>query len=112
MAVALEPEETVTVLRLAGDLSLQDMDGLIRVLSDLSIKGKTKVILNFRQVNHVALDGISKLTEKHFRLRGLGGEIKLVAVAPYVANLFKLVGAFGYFDMVSNEDLAVARFEN
>jgi anti-sigma B factor antagonist len=112
MAVALEqPQETVTVLRLAGDLSLQDMEGLLRVLTDMSIKGKTKVILNFRQVSHVALGGISKLTERHLRLRGMGGEIKLVGLAPYVANLFKLVGAFGYFDVVSNEDLAVARFE-
>ncbi len=111
MAVALAPEETVTVLRLAGDLSLHDMEGLSSVLTDMSVKGKTRVILNFRQVNHVALGGISKLAERNFRLRSLGGEIKLVAVAPYVANLFKLVGALGYFDVVSNEDLALARFD-
>lgn len=111
MAVALAPEETVTILRLAGDLSLRDMDGLASVLTDLSVKGKVRVILNFRQVNHVALTGISKLAERNFRLRSLGGEIKLVALAPYVANLFKLVGAFGYFDVVNNEDLALARFE-
>lgn len=111
MAVELSPEETVTVLRLAGDLSLGDMDGIAGVLTEMSVKGKTRVILNFRQVNHVALGGISKLAERNFRLRSLGGEIKLVALAPYVANLFKLVGAYGYFDVVTNEDLALARFE-
>jgi anti-anti-sigma factor len=111
VAVELSPEETVTVLRLAGDLSLGDMDGIAGVLTEMSVKGKTRVILNFRQVNHVALGGISKLAERNFRLRSLGGEIKLVALAPYVANLFKLVGAYGYFDVVTNEDLALARFE-
>jgi hypothetical protein len=31
---------------------------------------------------------------------------------PYVANLFKLVGAFSYFEILSNEDEAVYRFES
>ncbi len=74
MAVALSPEETVTVLRLSGDLSLRDMEGLSSVLTELSVKGKVRVILNFRQVNHVALSGISKLAERNFRLRSLGGK--------------------------------------
>ena len=104
--------ETVTVLRLAGDISQADMDALLQVMTDLVLENKNKVILNFRQVKHVSLNAISKLAERNLRFKALGGEIKLVGLIPYVANLFKLVGAFSRFDVVADEDEAVARFES
>jgi anti-sigma B factor antagonist len=104
--------ETATVLRLAGDISLSDMEALLRLLTDLILENKSKVILNFRQVKHVSLDAISKLAERNQRFKALGGEIKLVGLIPYVANLFKLVGAFSRFDVVADEEEAVARFES
>ncbi|HUO56698.1 MAG TPA: STAS domain-containing protein [bacterium] len=104
--------ETVTVLRLAGDISQGDMDALLQVTTDLILENKNKVVLNFRQVKHVSLNAISKLAERNLRFKALGGEIKLVGLIPYVANLFKLVGAFSRFDVVADEDEAVARFES
>ena len=104
--------ETVTVLRLAGDISQGDMDALLQVMTDLVLENKNKVVLNFRQVKHVSLNAISKLAERNLRFKALGGEIKLVGLIPYVANLFKLVGAFSRFDVVADEDEAVARFES
>lgn len=113
MAVALRSNDTesITVLRLAGDISLTEMDAVLRTMTDMVLENRTKVVLNFRQVNHVSLNAISKLAEKNQRLRALGGDIKLVGLIPYVANLFKLVGAFSYFDLASSEEEAVARFE-
>ncbi len=108
----LTTNETVTVLRLAGDISPGDMDKLARTLTDLVLDNKAKVVLNFRQVKHVSLNAISKLAERNQRFRALGGEIKLVGLIPYVANLFKLVGAYSHFDVVADEEEAVARFES
>jgi len=104
--------ETVTVLRLAGDMSLAEMDSLLRVLTDLVLANKKKVVLNFRRVTHVSLNGIAHLAEKSRRFKALNGEIKIVCLVPYVANLFKLVGAFSNFDVVSSEEEAIARFES
>ena len=111
MAVST-PTETVTVLRLAGDINPNDMDALIQVLTDLVLENKNKVVLNFRQVKHVSLNAISKLAERNQRFKALGGELKLAGLIPYVANLFKLVGAYSNFDVVADEDDAVARFES
>ncbi len=110
MAVSAS-NETVTVLRLSGDISPSDMDALVRTMTDLVLENKNKVVLNFRQVKHVSLNAISKLAERNQRFKALGGEIKLVGLIPYVANLFKLVGAYSHFDVVLDEDEAVARFE-
>ncbi len=106
------PTETVTVLRLSGDISVSDMDSLIRVLTDLVLENKNKVVLNFRQVKHVSLNAISNLVVRNQRFRSLGGELKLAGMIPYVANLFKLVGAYSHFDVVADEDDAVARFDS
>ena len=104
--------ETVTVVRLAGELSLDEVDSMLRVLTDLVLSNKVKVVLNFRKVTHMSLNGIAKLVEKSLRFRALDGEIKIASMAPYVTNLFKLVGAFSHFDVVSSEEEAIARFES
>jgi anti-sigma B factor antagonist len=104
--------ETITVLRLSGDISVTDMDALIGRMTELVLENKNKVILNFRQVKHVSLDAISALAERNQRFRGLGGEIKLAGLIPYVANLFKLVGAYSNFDVTTDEEEAAARFDS
>jgi anti-sigma B factor antagonist len=104
--------ETITVLRLSGDVDASDMDALLRQMTDLVLGNKNKVVLNFRQVKHVSLNAISKLAERNQRFKALGGEIKLASMIPYVANLFKLVGAYSGFDVVRDEEEAVARFES
>ena len=111
MAVSTSTE-TVTILRLAGDIGMGEMDALLRSVTDLVLENKNKVILNFRQVKHVSLNAISKLAERNQRFKALGGEIKLVGLIPYVANLFKLVGAYSSFDVAFDEDEAVARFDS
>ena len=111
MAVSTN-HETVTVLRLSGDIGVSDMDALLRKMTDLVLENKNKIVLNFRQVNHVSLNAISKLAERNQRFKALDGEIKLAGLVPYVANLFKLVGAYSHFDVVTNEEDAVTRFDS
>ncbi len=104
--------ETITVLRLSGDIGVSDMEALLRKMTDLVLGNKNKAVLNFRQVKHISLNAISKLAERNQRFRALGGEVKLAGLTPYVANLFKLVGAYSGFDVVLDEEEAVARFES
>ncbi|HVZ80460.1 MAG TPA: STAS domain-containing protein [bacterium] len=111
MAVSTQTD-TVTVLRLSGDLGLSDMEDLVRVLNSLVLENKCRVVLNFRRVRHVSLSAIALLADRNRRFRDLGGDIKLTSLIPYVANLFKLVGAFSVFDIVTDEDEAAARFES
>ena len=97
---------------MSGDISVGDMDSLIQVLTGLVLENKNKVVLNFRQVKHVSLNAISTLVVRNQRFKSLGGELKLVGLIPYVANLFKLVGAYSHFDVAADEDDAVARFDS
>jgi anti-sigma B factor antagonist len=112
LAIALNNTETVTVLRLAGDIGNNEMDDLLEVMREMVLQQKNQVVLNFSHVNHISLNAISALAERKQRLVAFGGDIKIVGLIPYVANLFKLVGAFSFFEILSNEDEAVYRFES
>jgi anti-sigma B factor antagonist len=112
LAIALNNTETVTVLRLAGDIGNNEMDDLMQVIHEMVLQQKNQVVLNFSHVNHISLNAISMLAERKQRLVAFGGDIKIVGLIPYVANLFKLVGAFSYFEILSSEDEAVYRFES
>lgn len=107
-----KPEErTVTVLRLRGDLDAAQVRSLVRTLNDLVLEGKGKIILNFQEVDHVNLSGIGELAQKIERLQALGAQIVFTDVSPYVANLFKLVGAYAAFCICEKEEEALARFD-
>ena len=112
MAIALNNTETVAVLRLAGDIGNSEMDALLGVLDEMVIQKRSELVLNFSHVNHISLNAISALAKRKQRFHALNGDIKIVGLVPYVANLFKLVGAFSYFDVLSSEDEAVSRFES
>jgi len=88
------------------------MDSLVRLLTDMLVERRRQVVLNFKAVSHVSLGGIAKLAQRNRRFRSLSGEIKLVGLTPYVANLFTLVGALSQFDASFSEEEAIARFEN
>ena len=112
MAIALNNTETVTVLRLAGDIGTSEMDALLGVMNDMVLNNQNEIVLNFSHVNHISLNIISVLAERKQRFQALCGDIKIVGLSPYVANLFKLVGAYSYFDVLTSEDEAISRFES
>jgi anti-sigma B factor antagonist len=112
MAIALNNTETVTVLRLAGDIGNSEMATLLGVMSDMVLQSRSELILNFSHVNHISLNAISVLAGRKQHFQALGGDIKIVGLIPYVANLFKLVGAYSCFDVLTSEDEAVSRFES
>ena len=74
MAVSTSTE-TVTVLRLAGDIGMSDMDALLSSMTDLVLENKNKVVLNFRQVKHVSLNAISKLANGINALKPWAGKL-------------------------------------
>lgn len=111
-AAKKKPEEkTVTVLRLRGDLDAVQVRSLVRTLNDLVLEGKEKIILHFQEVDHVNLSGIGELARRIERLQALGAQIVFTNVSPYVANLFKWVGAYAVFYICEKEEEALIRFD-
>src|SRR5690242_17054664 len=75
MPFSQSPEETVDVIRLHGDLNQAEVNDLLMVLTGCLVEGRHKVVLNFRDVSHISLDGVSRLAERQQIYAALRGEI-------------------------------------
>jgi anti-sigma B factor antagonist len=100
----------IQVLRLRGELNLEDMLKIKTLVAEYLKAGLVHVVINLENVSHVHLAGLPVLSERAQRLREYGGDLKLVGLSPYLRHIFDLAGATPQFDLCKNEEEASNRF--
>jgi anti-sigma B factor antagonist len=100
----------IQVLRLRGELNLEDMLKIKTLVAEYLKAGLVHVVINLENVSHVHLAGLPVLSERAQRLREYGGDLKLVGLSPYLRHIFDLAGATSQFDLCKNEEEASNRF--
>ena len=100
----------VQVLRLRGELTVQDALRIKTLLGEYLKEGFAHVLINFEQVSHVQLAAVAILAERSQLLRACGGDLKLVGLSPYLVHMWDLAGFSHRFDFCRNEEEATARF--
>jgi anti-sigma B factor antagonist len=100
----------IQVLRLRGELNLEDMLKIKTLVAEYLKAGLVHVVLNLENVSHVHLAGLPVLGERAQRLREYGGDLKLVGVSPYLRHVFDLAGVSPQFDFCRSEEVASNRF--
>ncbi|HTB23225.1 MAG TPA: STAS domain-containing protein [bacterium] len=106
----MEQPIRIQVLRLRGELNLEDMLKIKTLVGEYLKAGLVHVVLNLENVTHVHLAGLPVLGERAQRLREYGGDFKLVGVSPYLRHIFELAGVSGQFDFCRSEEEASNRF--
>lgn len=106
----MEQPIRIQVLRLRGELNLEDMLKIKTLVAEYLKAGLVHVVLNLENVSHVHLAGLPVLSERAQRLREYGGDLKLVGLSPYLRHIFDLAGATPQFDLCKNEEEASNRF--
>jgi anti-sigma B factor antagonist len=100
----------IQVLRLRGELNLEDMLKIKTLVAEYLKAGLVHVVINLENVSHVHLAGLPVLSERAQRLREYGGDLKLVGLSPYLRHIFDLAGVSPQFDFCKNEEDATVRF--
>lgn len=101
----------VTVLKLVGDILLDDGDQLFRAhVDDLLVKDRTKLVVDLDDVTHVDSSGVGILVVKQLALRKIGGDIRLVHVSPRYQRLLATMRVLPLFRVFDDEATAVASF--
>jgi anti-sigma B factor antagonist len=100
----------IQVLRLRGELNLEDMLKIKTLVAEYLKAGLVHVVINLENVSHVHLAGLPVLSERAQRLREYGGDLKLVGLSPYLRHIFDLAGSTPQFDLCKNEEEASNRF--
>jgi len=103
----------VTVLTLAGRLVFDDGDAVLRTrVTELAAEGRTRIVLDLRQVTSIDSCGVGELVARLVSLRKRGGDIRLLHLSPRahrVMDISKLLDVFATYD---SEAAAVASFSS
>jgi len=107
--------------RQAGDVTILDMNGAVRIgegsvalrdaIRRLAEEGKKKMLLNLAGVNYVDSSGIGELIANYTTVKRQGGQLKLLNLTDRIQNLLVITKLLTVFDSYDNETEALKSFE-
>jgi anti-sigma B factor antagonist len=107
--------------RQAGDVTILDMSGAVRIgegsvalrdaIRGLADSGKKKIILNLAGVNYVDSTGIGELIANYTTISRQGGQLKLLNLTDRIQNLLVITKLLTVFDSYEDEAEALKSFE-
>jgi anti-anti-sigma factor len=100
----------IQVLRLRGELNLEDALKIKNLISEYLKGGLVHVVLNLESVSHIHLSALPVLVERARRLREYSGDLKLVGLSSYLMHILELAGNSRDFDFCRSEEEASLRF--
>ncbi|MCK4772694.1 MAG: STAS domain-containing protein [Candidatus Latescibacteria bacterium] len=100
----------VRILHLQGEISavaMVDLDNLLQKHQENHVR---RLILDFNEVGDINYRGVGLLSERAFRMRGAGGEVKVAGLHGSVADAFQFVGADRLIEIYESPQEALASF--
>jgi anti-sigma B factor antagonist len=114
MSFSIETEQKrhVSVLTLAGRLTLGDATGKLRdaVAHELE-SGQKNILLQMSGVNYIDSAGLGALVAARTTTGRHGARLKLAGLSGRVTDLMQLTKLHTVFDIFENESLAVLSFD-
>ena len=93
--------------RLDASTSAELRKSLLDNMGDSSLK----VVVNMQSVRHIDSSGLSVFISLNKVLRKRNGDLKLCSLAPTVRSMFELTRLHRVFDLLADEEQAIAAFE-
>lgn len=101
----------VTLLDLKGRLVLEEGDAVLRSrIGELVQDGRTRIVLNLKEVTYVDSCGVGVLIAKYVSLRKKGGDLKLLNLTPRSHRLMEISKLLNVFEVFDSEPDAIASF--
>ena len=107
--------------RQAGDVTILDMDGSVRMgegavslrnsIRGLVDGGKKKILLNLSGVKNIDSSGIGELIANYTTVSRDGGQLKLLNLTEKIQNLLVITKLLTVFDSYDNEAEALNSFK-
>jgi anti-sigma B factor antagonist len=112
MQIAERDSGAVTILDLAGKVTLGDGDALLKdKLHSLLHQGKKDVLLNLAQVSYVDSAGLGAIVSAYTTMTREGGSLKLSNVTKKLQDLLSITKLLTVFETFDNEDEAVRSYK-
>ena len=111
MKVSTRQVDGITILDLSGRITLGEGSVTIRdAVRDVLAKGSNKILLNLGDITYIDSSGIGELVGAYTTVRGVSGELKLMALTKRVKDLIQITRLFTVFDVQVDETAAISAF--
>ena len=110
MEISLDDVGGVSVVTLKGRLNVTTTAELEKTFSTLLSENKTKVLLDFRQLEYISSAGLRVLLAAAKQFKKVSGRIVLSSLVPSVKQVFEISGFTSIFPIFSTRDEAVKSF--
>jgi len=112
LAIAERESGDVTILKLSGQLVLDDGDLAFRkIIHELVDRGRTKIVVDLDKVTYIDSAGVGMVVSKLKTLRERGGDMKLLNLNVRGLRIFGITKLMFVFDTFDSEEIAVKSFE-
>ena len=102
---------SITVVDLRGSIDLGEASlTLRRTIRDLVESARTKIILNFSQVNSMDSAGVGELAGAYVPVKSKGGEPKFLNPTKKVHDMLKITQLDRVFEVYVDEQTAIRSF--
>ncbi|MEM9292224.1 MAG: STAS domain-containing protein [Acidobacteriota bacterium] len=101
----------IIVLQLSGYLDAHTAPEFEAAVQEQIESGKVRLVADAGPLSYISSAGLGVFMGFVEELRDLGGDIKIAALEPKVAQVFELLGFQDLFDIVENVETAVQRFQ-
>ena len=102
---------SITIVDLRGRIDLGEASlTLRRIIYDLVDSGRTKIILNFCEVNSMDSGGIGELAGAYMPVKSRGGELKFLNPTKKVHGMLQITQLDTVFKVYMDEQTAIRSF--
>lgn len=102
--------DRVETLLLEGELGEAELLQVCEELGKRLQRGVRQVVIDLGEVAHLDYRGVRPLMARAESFRRAGGDVKLSALSPYLAAIFRAAGAHDRFEMYPHMNDARAAF--
>jgi anti-sigma B factor antagonist len=101
----------VTIVDLRGNIGLGAASlTLRRTILDLIESGRTKIVLNFSQVDLIDSAGVGELASAYLPVKTKGGELKFLNPTKNVRHVMHITQLDKVFEVYTDEQMAIQSF--
>jgi anti-sigma B factor antagonist len=102
---------SITIVDLRGSIVLGETSlTLRRTLRDLVDRGRTKIILNFSQVDSIDSAGVGELAGAYLPIKSSGGDLKFLSPTEKVHGVLRITQLDQVFEVHRDEQTAIDSF--
>jgi anti-sigma B factor antagonist len=100
----LEPKGKITIG--VGDVALRE------AVHEALEAGSTKILINLKDVSTIDSSGIGELVSAYTSVTNRGGNLRLLHLPPKVQDILQITQLVTVFEVLDDEEEAVATFED